>query len=102
VKRTRGDLLLAHGRDPYFAGWPDTRQLDYSRPATQEAMITELLKIAGQCDGVRCDMAMLARQDKVLQGPKERVRKKLRQGWCGGEVLRSSLSSELMKDGEGG
>ena len=54
-----GDLLLAHGRDPYFAGWPDTLQLDYGNPATQEAMIGELLKIAGQCDGVRCDMAML-------------------------------------------
>ena len=59
MKRKRGDLLLAHGRDPYFDGWPDTLQLDYSRVATQEAMIAELLKIAGQCDGVRCDMAML-------------------------------------------
>ena len=54
-----GDLLLAHGRDPYFPGWPDTLQLNYGNPATQEAMIGELLKIAGQCDGVRCDMAML-------------------------------------------
>src|SRR4029453_14723808 len=59
VRRNRGDLLLAHGRDPYFAGWPDTLQLDYSNPATQEAMTAELVKIAGQCDGVRCDMAML-------------------------------------------
>ena len=59
VKRRRGDLLLAYGRDPYFPGWPDTLQLDYGNPATQEAMIGELLKIAGQCDGVRCDMAML-------------------------------------------
>jgi glycosidase len=63
VKRTRGDLLLALGRDPYFAGWPDTLQLDYSNPATQEAMIGELVKIAGQCDGVRCDMAMLVLPD---------------------------------------
>ena len=54
-----GDLLLAYGRDPYFAGWPDTLQLNYGNPATQEAMIGELLRIAGQCDGVRCDMAML-------------------------------------------
>lgn len=30
-----------------------------SNPATQEAMIGELLQIAGQCDGVRCDLAML-------------------------------------------
>jgi hypothetical protein len=63
VRRTRGDLLLAHGRDPYFAGWPDTLQLDYSNPATQEAMLGELLRIGGQCDGVRCDMAMLVLPD---------------------------------------
>ena len=59
VTRKHGDLLLAHGRDPYFAGWPDTLQLDYGNPTTQAAMTGELLKIAGQCDGVRCDMAML-------------------------------------------
>lgn len=59
VKRKNGDLLLAHGRDPYFPGWPDTLQLNYVNPATQEAMIGELTRIAGQCDGVRCDMAML-------------------------------------------
>lgn len=63
VKRQRGDVLLAHGRDPYFPGWPDTLQLNYGNPATQEAMIGELLKIAGQCDGVRCDMAMLVLPD---------------------------------------
>ena len=63
VKRTKGDLLLAHGRDPYFPGWPDTLQLDYSNPATREAMIGELQTIAGQCDGVRCDMAMLVLPD---------------------------------------
>jgi glycosidase len=59
VKRKGGDLILAYGRDPYFAGWPDTLQLDYSNPATAEAMTNELLRISGQCDGVRCDMAML-------------------------------------------
>ena len=59
VKRKRGDMLLAYGRDPYFPGWPDTLQLNYANPATQEAMLGELVKIAGQCDGVRCDMAML-------------------------------------------
>ena len=50
---------MAYGRDPYFAGWPDTLQLNYANPPTQAAMIGELLRIAGQCDGVRCDMAML-------------------------------------------
>ena len=59
ARRKGGDLLLAHGRDPYFPGWPDTLQLNYGNPATQEAMMGELTRIAGQCDGVRCDMAML-------------------------------------------
>ena len=59
VKREKGDVILAYGRDPYFPGWPDTLQLDYSNPAAQKAMMNELLKISGQCDGVRCDMAML-------------------------------------------
>jgi glycosidase len=63
VKRQRGDLLLAYGRDPYFLGWSDTLQLNYGNPATQEAMIGELVRIAGQCDGVRCDMAMLVLPD---------------------------------------
>jgi hypothetical protein len=63
VKLRQGDRVLAFGRDPYFAGWPDTLQLDYSNPATQEAMRGELLRIAGQCDGVRCDMAMLVLPD---------------------------------------
>ena len=59
VKRQAGDMIFAYGRDPYFAGWPDTLQLNYANPATQEAMTGELVRIAGQCDGVRCDMAML-------------------------------------------
>ena len=63
VKRQQGDLLLAHGRDPYFPGWPDTLQLNYGNPATQDAMIGELMQIARQCDGVRCDMAMLVLPD---------------------------------------
>ena len=63
VKRRHGDLLLAHGRDPYFPGWPDTLQLNYGNPATQDAMIGELVKLAQQCDGVRCDMAMLVLPD---------------------------------------
>jgi Alpha amylase, catalytic domain len=63
VKTQAGERVLAHGRDPYFPGWPDTLQLDYSNPATQEVMIGELLRIAGQCDGVRCDMAMLVLPD---------------------------------------
>jgi hypothetical protein len=59
IKRKSGEVVMAYGRDPYFAGWPDTVQLNYGNPATQQAMIDILLKMAGQCDGVRCDMAML-------------------------------------------
>lgn len=55
--------LAAHGRDPFFPGWPDTIQLNYGNPALQEAMIGELSRIATQCDGVRCDMAMLVLPD---------------------------------------
>jgi hypothetical protein len=63
IRRTGGDRLLAHGRDPYFPGWPDTLQLNYGNPAMQDAMIAELRKIVARCDGVRCDMAMLLLPD---------------------------------------
>ncbi|MGH7798357.1 MAG: alpha-amylase family glycosyl hydrolase [Candidatus Binatia bacterium] len=63
VQTKNGSLLLAYGRDPYFEGWPDTLQLNYGNPQLQQAMIGELERIAGQCDGVRCDMAMLLLPD---------------------------------------
>jgi glycosidase len=63
VQRQGGDLVLAYGRDPYFAGWPDALLLNYGNPELQHAMIGELERIAGQCDGVRCDMAMLVLPD---------------------------------------
>ena len=59
VETDRGPRILAYGRDPNFPGWPDTLQLDYSNPQLQAAQVDELISIAGQCDGVRCDMAML-------------------------------------------
>jgi glycosidase len=34
-------------------------QLNYANPELQRARIDELIAIAGKCDGVRCDMAML-------------------------------------------
>ena len=63
VQTKNGPLVLAYGRDPYFDGWPDTLQLNYGKPQLQQAMIGELESIAGQCDGVRCDMAMLVLPD---------------------------------------
>ena len=59
VNRPGGKRIFAHGRDPNFAGWSDTLQLNYANPELQEAMIGELLRISQQCDGIRCDMAML-------------------------------------------
>jgi len=59
VETDRGSRILAHGRDPNYPGWPDTLQLNYANPELQNLRIDELIAIAGKCDGVRCDMAML-------------------------------------------
>ncbi len=59
TETVQGTRILAHGRDPNYPGWPDTLQLDYANPELQAAQIDALLSIAAQCDGVRCDMAML-------------------------------------------
>src|SRR5262249_18425553 len=58
-----GTRWLAHGKDPYFPGWTDTVHLDHRRPATPTAMTELLSSVADRCDGVRCDMAMLALND---------------------------------------
>lgn len=63
VATSRGPRILAHGRDPYFPGWPDTLQLDYRHPGLRAAMRRELSRVAARCDGVRCDMAMLVLPD---------------------------------------
>jgi hypothetical protein len=59
VDTGQGSKIFAHGRDPYFPGWPDTLQLNYANPALQQAMLGELIKAAALCNGLRCDMAML-------------------------------------------
>ncbi len=59
VATDQGAKILAYGRDPNFPGWRDTLQLNYANPELQAARIDELIDIAGKCDGVRCDMAML-------------------------------------------
>ncbi len=51
--------VCACGRDPYFPAWPDVLQLNAFAPALRNAVIETVLNIAEQCDGVRCDMAML-------------------------------------------
>ncbi|BAL87007.1 putative glycosyl hydrolase [Actinoplanes missouriensis 431] len=54
-----GGRVLAHGRDPYFPPWPDVAQLNAFDPGLREATASALIGIGEQCDGVRCDMAML-------------------------------------------
>jgi hypothetical protein len=63
VEMSTNPLILAFGRDPYFAGWPDTLQLNYAESSLQDAMQLELESVAKRCDGVRCDMAMLILPD---------------------------------------
>jgi hypothetical protein len=55
--------VFANGRDPYFPAWPDVVQLNAFAPALRDAVIETLDEIADQCDGVRCDMAMLIMND---------------------------------------
>lgn len=54
-----GGTVCALGRDPYFPAWPDVLQLNAFAPGLRSAAIETMSSIAQQCDGVRCDMAML-------------------------------------------
>jgi hypothetical protein len=51
--------IFAHGRDPYWPAWTDTAQINAFSPAAREQSLDQVRRIAEQCDGVRCDMAML-------------------------------------------
>jgi hypothetical protein len=51
--------IVARGRDPYFPPWPDVVQLNAFSPVLRDAVTETLIGIGAQCDGVRCDMAML-------------------------------------------
>ena len=51
--------VIANGRDPYFPPWSDVAQLNAFSPSLRQAVIETLNSVAEQCDGMRCDMAML-------------------------------------------
>jgi hypothetical protein len=51
--------VFACGKDPYFPAWPDVLQLNAFQPGLRQAVVDTVSDIAGQCDGIRCDMAML-------------------------------------------
>jgi hypothetical protein len=54
-----GGNVFACGRDPYFPAWSDVLQLNAFEPGLRQAVVDTVSNIAEQCDGVRCDMAML-------------------------------------------
>ena len=74
LETARGPRIFAHGRDPNFAGWNDTLQLNYRHGGLREAMIAELGRIADRADGVRCDMAMLLDPEVFTRTWGERAR----------------------------
>jgi hypothetical protein len=58
-----GAGVVANGRDPYFPAWPDVVQLNAFSPDLRRAVVATVRSIAAQCDGLRCDMAMLVTND---------------------------------------
>jgi hypothetical protein len=60
--RTPGGIV-ARGRDPYFPPWPDVVQLDAFSGELRDAVAELLIDVGAQCDGLRCDMAMLMTND---------------------------------------
>jgi glycosidase len=58
-----GKNVYARGRDPFFPAWPDVLQLNAFAPGLRQAVTATISTIAEQCDGIRCDMAMLMMND---------------------------------------
>ncbi len=55
-----GGKVFACGRDPYFPAWPDVLQLNaFDARFASGGHRDSSESIADQCDGIRCDMAML-------------------------------------------
>jgi glycosidase len=54
------EKYFAHGRDPFFPAWQDTIQVNFFSEKAREYLTGILLELIKICDGVRCDMAMLA------------------------------------------
>jgi len=51
--------IFAKARDPYYPPWPDVIQLNAFSEGYRQASLNTISSIAEQCDGIRCDMAML-------------------------------------------
>jgi glycosidase len=59
----QGGQIIACGKDPYSGAWTDTAQVNAFNPGLRAAALETLEAISSQCDGVRCDMAMLLIND---------------------------------------
>jgi glycosidase len=57
--QNRKGVWLAHGKDPYFAPWTDSAQLNLFNPKTRQMLEKFLMEVCPLCDGLRCDMVML-------------------------------------------
>ncbi len=76
--RSEHGAVLAYGAPSSNPGdaWTDTAQLNGFNPGLREEAVRTLIDIASQCDGVRCDMAMLLQTDAfasawgTLAGPR--------------------------------
>jgi hypothetical protein len=68
-----GGNIFACGRDPHFPAWPDVLQLNAFEPGLRRAALDTVSAIADQCDGVRCDMAMLVMNEVFRRTWGERV-----------------------------
>lgn len=71
-----GSHVLARGRDPHYAAWPDVVQLNAFSDGYRQAAVETLQSIASQSDAVRCDMAMLMFGDIFAKNWGERAGKK--------------------------
>lgn len=58
-----GEHIIANGRDPYFPPWEDVVQVNAFHAGFRAASLVTVNAIAAQCDGMRCDMAMLMLTD---------------------------------------
>jgi hypothetical protein len=68
-----GGTIVARGRDPFFAPWPDVVQLDPFADSYRRLALETLTRIAEHADAVRCDMAMLMLDDVVQRTWGDRV-----------------------------
>lgn len=68
-----GKEYFVRARDPFYPPWPDVIQLNIFNSGLRRAMTRLIKDIASQCDGIRCDMAMLLMNDIFAETWKEKA-----------------------------